>query len=137
MGLFNDVVSLIGKKLGGDSQQNSLIEQAMAMINNPETGGISGLIEKFQKNGLGEVVSSWIGTGANQPVSADQISGALGKESITEIAGKVGVSENQISDSLASILPQIIDKLTPDGKIPEGSILEKSLSALAGKYLNR
>jgi uncharacterized protein YidB (DUF937 family) len=135
MGLFDEVVSIIGKKLGGDSQQNSLIEQAMAMINNPETGGLSGLIEKFQKNGLGEVVSSWIGTGANQPVSADQINNALGTESIIEIAGKVGVSRKQISEGLASILPQIIDKLTPDGKVPEGSMLEKSLSALARKYL--
>jgi len=134
MGLFDEVVSMIGNKLGG-GQQNSLIEQAIAMINNPETGGLSGLIEKFQKNGLGEVVSSWIGTGTNQPVSADQISNALGTEGIQDIAGKVGVSGNQISEGLASILPQIIDKLTPDGKLPEGSILEKSLSSLAGKYL--
>ncbi len=137
MGLFNDVVSLIGKKLGGDSQQNSLIEQAMAMINNPETGGLSGLIEKFQKNGLGEVVSSWIGTGANQPISANQISNALGTENITQMASNAGVSENQMSDGLASIIPQIIDKLTPDGKVPEGGMLENSLSALAGKFLNR
>jgi uncharacterized protein YidB (DUF937 family) len=136
MGLFDDVVSIIGNKLGGgDGQQKSLIEQAMAMINNPEIGGLPGLVEKFQKNGLGEVVSSWIGTGTNQPVSPDQINNALGTESITEIAGKVGVSRNQISEGLASILPQLIDKLTPDGKLPEGSMLEKSLSALADKYL--
>jgi uncharacterized protein YidB (DUF937 family) len=134
MGLFDDVVSMIGKQLSG-GQQNSLIEQAMAMINNPQIGGLPGLIEKFQKNGLGEVVSSWVGTGANQPISPDQINNALGTESITEIAGKVGVSRNQISEGLAGLLPQIIDKLTPDGKLPEGSILEKSLSALAGKFL--
>ena len=134
MGLFDEVVSIIGKQLSG-GQQNSLIEQAMAMINNPEIGGLPGLIEKFQNNGLGEVVSSWIGTGANQPVSADQINNALGTESITEIAGKVGVSRNQKSEGLASILPQLIDKLTPDGKMPEGRILEKSLSALADKFL--
>jgi uncharacterized protein YidB (DUF937 family) len=135
MGLFDDVVSIIGKKLGGDSQQNSLLQQAMAMMNNPEIGGLPGLIEKFQKNGLGEVASSWIGTGANQPVSPEQINKALGTESIIEMAGKVGVSGNQISEGLASILPQIIDKLTPDGKLPEDSLLKKSLSALADKYL--
>ena len=69
------------------------------------------------------------------PVSPDQINNVLGTESITEIAGKVGVSRNQISEGLASILPQIIDKLTPDGKVPEGGMLENSLSALAGKFL--
>ncbi|KUG22229.1 hypothetical protein ASZ90_007961 [hydrocarbon metagenome] len=137
MGLLSDIVSMIGKKLGGDSQQSSLMEQVFAIINNPQTGGLPGLIEKFQNNGLGDIVSSWIGTGANQPVSADQISNTLGTESINKIAGKVGVSPNHISESLASILPQLIDKLTPEGKVPDGSILEKGLSALAGKYLNR
>lgn len=137
MGLLNDIVSMIGKKMGADSQQSSLMEQAFAIINNPETGGLSGLIEKFQKNGLGDVISSWIGKGANQPVSADQISNTLGTERITEIAGKVGVSPDHISESLASILPQLVDKLTPDGEVPDGSILEKGLSALASKYLNR
>jgi uncharacterized protein YidB (DUF937 family) len=137
MGLLNDIVSMIGKKLGGGSQQSSLMEQAFAIINNPETGGLSGLIEKFQKNGLEDVISSWIGTGANQPVSADQISNTLGTERITEVAGKVGVSPNHIAESLASILPQLIDKLTPDGKVPDDNILEKGLNALAGKYLNR
>jgi len=137
MGLLNDIVSMIGKKLGGDSQQSSLMEQAFSIINNPDTGGLSGLIEKFQKNGLEDVISSWIGKGANQAVSSDQISNTLGTEKIKEIAGKVGVSPNHISESLATILPQLIDKLTPDGKVPDDNILEKGLSALAGKYLNR
>jgi uncharacterized protein YidB (DUF937 family) len=134
MGLFDEVVSIVGKQLGG-GQQNSLMEQAMAMINNPEMGGLTGLIEKFQKGGLGEVVSSWVGTGANQPISADQIINALGADRIQEIAEKVGVSGNQVSDGLASLLPQMIDKLTPNGQIPEGNVLEKGLSALAEKFL--
>jgi uncharacterized protein YidB (DUF937 family) len=121
----------------GSGQQNSLIEQVMAIITNPETGGLSGLIEKFQKNGLGDVVSSWVSTGQNKPISANQISNALGTENITQMASSAGVSENQMSDGLASIIPQMIDKLTPDGNVPEGNLLEQSLSALAGKFLNR
>jgi uncharacterized protein YidB (DUF937 family) len=136
MGLLNDIVSMIGNKMGS-GQQNSLIEQAMAIITNPETGGLSGLIEKFQKNGLGDVVSSWVSTGQNKPISANQISNALGPENITQMASSAGVLENQMSDGLAGIIPQIIDKLTPDGKVPEGNLLEQSLSALAGKFLNR
>lgn len=135
VGLFDEVVSIVGKQLGGDGQQNNLIEQAMAMINNPAMGGLPGLIEKFQKGGLGEIVSSWVGTGANQPVSADQISAALGADRIREMAGNAGVSGNQMSDALASLLPQMIDKLTPDGRVPEGNALTQGISALAEKFL--
>jgi len=135
MGLFDEVVAIVGKQLSGGSQQNSLMEQAIAMINNPEMGGLPGLINKFQKGGLGEIVSSWVGTGANQPVSADQISAALGPDSIQEMAGKAGVSETQMSDALASVLPQLIDKLTPDGNVPEGNALQQGISALAEKLL--
>lgn len=134
MGLFDEVVSIVGKQLGG-GQQSGLIEQAMAMINNPEMGGLAGLIAKFQKGGLGDVVSSWVGTGANQSVSADQIINALGADRVQEIAGKVGLSGNQVSDGLASLLPQIVDKLTPDGNIPEGNALEQGISSLAEKFL--
>lgn len=135
MGLLDEVVSIVGKQLSGDSQQNNLMGQVMAMMNNPEMGGLQGLIGKFQKGGLGEVVSSWVGTGANLPVSADQISTMLGADKIQEIAGKVGISGNQVSDGLASLLPQMIDKLTPNGQVPEGNLLEGGISALAEKFL--
>lgn len=133
MGLFDEVVSVVGKLAGG--QQNSLVEQAIAMINNPQIGGLSGLIEKFKTNGLGDVVSSWVSTGSNLPVSAEQINSALGAESIQDIAGKIGVSGDQVSSSLAGLLPQLIDKLTPDGKVPEGNALSASLTSLAQKFL--
>lgn len=134
MGLFDEVVSIIGKQLGGGGQ-NSLFSQAIAMINNPETGGLQGLIEKFQTGGLGEIVSSWIGTGENQPVSADQIVNALGSEKIKELAGQAGIPENQVSDGLAGLLPRIVDQLTPNGRMPEGNALVESIGALAGKFL--
>jgi uncharacterized protein YidB (DUF937 family) len=134
MGLFDEIVSVIGKQLGG-GQQNSIIEQAMAMINNPETGGLSGLVEKFRQGGLGDVVSSWVGTGANAPVSGDQISNVLGADKIQDIAAKLGFSGSQVSDGLAGILPQIIDKLTPEGSVPEGNSLAQSISGLAEKFL--
>ena len=133
MGLFDEVVSVVGKLAGG--QQNSLVEQAIGLINNPEIGGVSGLIEKFQQNGLGGIISSWIGTGANLPISADQISNALGTDRIQDIAGKLGIPADQVSSTLAGLLPQMIDQLTPDGKVPEGSVLGQSLSALADKFL--
>ena len=135
MGLLNDIVSMIGKKVGGDGQQGGLFDQVVDLINNPETGGLSGLISKFEQGGLGDIVSSWVGTGQNADVSGEQIANTLGADKIKEIAGKLGVSDGQVSNGLASLLPQIIDKLTPDGKVPEGGILESGLSALAGKLL--
>jgi len=134
MGLFDEVVSIVGKQLGGGGQ-NSLLAQALALINNPETGGLQGLIEKFQTGGLGEIVSSWIGTGANQSVSADQITKALGPEKIKELASQAGIPEDQVSDSLAGLLPRIVDQLTPNGQVPEGNALAESIGALAGKFL--
>lgn len=80
-------------------------------------------------------MSSWVGTGANQPVSADQISAALGADRIREMVGKAGVSGNQMSDALASLLPQMIDKLTPNGQVPEDNALTQGISALAEKFL--
>ena len=133
MGLFDEVVSVVGRLAGG--QQNSLVEQAIAMINNPQIGGLSGLIEKFKTNGLGKIVSSWVSTGSNLPVSAEQISSALGADSIQDIAGKIGVSGDQVSSSLAGLLPQLIDQLTPDGKVPEGNALSANLTSLTQKFL--
>lgn len=135
MGLLNDIVSMIGKKVGGDGQRGGLFDQVIDLINNPETGGLSGLISRFEQGGLGDIVSSWVGTGQNADVSGEQIANTLGADKIKEIAGKLGVSDNQVSGGLASLLPQIIDRLTPDGKVPEGGILESGLSALAGKFL--
>jgi len=138
MGLFDEIVSTVGKKImGGNDEQAGLLEQAMSLINNPAVGGLGGLIEKFQKNDLGDIISSWVGTGANQPISGDQIINALGTDKIQEIAGKLGVSDTQVSEGLSAILPQVIDKLTPQGDVPEGNVLEQGISLLSKQFMNR
>lgn len=80
------------------------------------------MVETFKSKGLGEVISSWIGTGENQTISKDQILEALGKDQIQKMAEKVGISQEEASGGLASLLPEIIDKLTPNGNIPEGGL---------------
>ena len=135
MGLLDKVVSMFGSNVPGGEVNSGLFDQVIGLINNPDIGGLPGLINKFEKGGLGDVISSWVATGQNAPISGDQIINTLGADKIKEIAGKLGISDGQVSSALASLLPQIIDKLTPDGKVPEGSILEKSLSALADKFL--
>ena len=134
MGLFDKIVSVLGDKAPDGSAQGGLFDQVTGLINDPEIGGLPGLISKFEKGGLGEIVSSWVGTGANAPVSGDQITNTLGIDKIRDIAGKLGMSDNQVSDALASLLPQIVDKLTPNGKVPDGDTLEQTLGSLLQKF---
>ena len=129
MGLFEE---LKGTLFGG-GDKNKLLESIMGLINDPRTGGLSGLAQTFKDKGLGDVVSSWIGTGKNLPVSADQINQALGSEQIQQISEKAGVSQEEASKGLAGLLPEIIDKLTPDGKVPEGNLLAQGLDTLKKK----
>jgi uncharacterized protein YidB (DUF937 family) len=134
MGFLDEITKVVGDTLGATSQ-GGLMEQVLGLINNPETGGLTGLVETFKDKGLGDVMSSWISTGENQPVSGDQITNALGSNTIQEIAQKLGISGTDASSALSGLLPQIIDKLTPDGTIPEGGLLEQGLSILKQKLL--
>ena len=126
---------LMGKVLGGGSSQNPLMDIVFGLITNPQTGGLQGLIQTFKEKGLGDAVSSWVSTGENQPVSGGQIQHALGGNFIQQIAEQLGSSKSEVSDSLANLLPEIIDKLTPNGSLPEGDQLQQSLELLKGKFL--
>jgi uncharacterized protein YidB (DUF937 family) len=88
-----------------------LVAYVLEILSNRQ-GGISGLAEAFQQNGLGNIVSSWIGTGGNLPVSPEQIQQVLGNEQIQAFAQKTGGSPEAASAQLAQMLPGIVDKLT-------------------------
>jgi uncharacterized protein YidB (DUF937 family) len=75
-------------------------------------------VEQFQRAGLGEVIGSWIGTGRNLPVSAEQIGQALGSDTVAQIAQRLGVDPAQAAGQLSHILPEVIDRLTPNGQLP-------------------
>ena len=131
MGILDEMAKgLIGKVLGGGSSQNPLMNIVLGLITNPQTGGLQGLIQTFKEKGLGDAVSSWISTGENQPVSGDQIQHALGGNFIQQIAEQLGSSKSEVSGSLSNLLPQIIDKLTPSGTLPEGDVLNQGLNRL-------
>ncbi len=95
-----------------------------------QLGGLSGLVQAFQQKGLGDIVSSWISTGENLSVSAEQIQNGLGTGLLQQFANTAGLSPETASSKLAEILPGIVDKLTPDGKIPESGLLEQGLNFL-------
>jgi uncharacterized protein YidB (DUF937 family) len=87
----------------------------------PDTGvlgGLDGLLGQFQKNGLGDVIGSWIGPGQNQPIAPNQLGSALGPAVLTSLAQRTGLSEQDLLSHLSQVLPDVVDKLTPDGRLP-------------------
>jgi len=135
MGLLDQVAGAVSKMSGQSAgTDSSLLGSIMQMLNNPQSGGLSGLVQSFKDGGLGDVVNSWISTGKNLPISADQIQNVLGGDQIKNLAGKLGISTDQVSGQLASLLPQVVDKLTPDGTLPQGDLLAKGMELLKGKF---
>lgn len=134
MGLFNEIVEKATTMFSGDEGGTSgLMGVVMEMLANREAGGLGGLVQSFQDKGLGGIISSWVGTGANLPISAEQIQQGMGSDMLQNLAAKVGVPPEELSGKLAELLPGVIDKLTPDGTVPEGGLLEKGLEFLKGR----
>jgi len=92
-------------------------------------GGLPGLVNQFQNAGLNDIVQSWVSTGENKAISPDQIQSALG-DNITGIAAKLGLSTSDVASQLSNVLPQVVDKLTPNGTIPEGNVLDQGMDAV-------
>lgn len=108
---------------GGGGLNPDLLRVVLSMLGNDSTaGGLGGLVEKFNHAGLGNVIASWISSGQNAPISGEQLGGALGGDLLGQIAGQLGVSQGEASGQLAQWLPQIVDRLTPQGQAPEGGL---------------
>ena len=127
-----DILNTIKSTLGGGDEKDDLMSTVMGLIGGQ--GGLNGLISKFTSKGLGDVVGSWVSTGKNLPVSKDQIQSVLGSDQIKNIASKLGISTNEVTSQLSNLLPQAVDKLTPDGKVPEGDIMSKATDLLGGLF---
>ncbi len=96
---------------------SALLPVVLSMINNQQ-GGLGGLAEKFQQGGLGDIFNSWVNKGENREISPDQVDTALGAETVDTIAAQSGQSRDDVLGSLSGILPQVVDKSTPEGQIP-------------------
>ena len=132
MGLLDQIVKgLAGKFLGGSGgTQNPLLDIALNLLTNPQTGGLGGLVETFKSKGLNDIMSSWVSTGQNLPISGNQIQDILGSDLIQQFAKKLGASNQDVSGGLANLLPDLIDKLTPTGQLPEKDTFEQALKKL-------
>jgi len=135
MGLLD---SVLGQVLGGGAQQQP---QAAGLgglgnfgplagvlggllTNGGASGGLGGLVEKFGQAGLGSVIGSWVGKGENAPISEDQLHGALGSDVVSGIASKLGLNVTTLLPMLVTMLPSLINQMTPHGQVPEQSAPE-------------
>lgn len=150
MGLFDGALgdvagSLLGGK-GGDAQElvggllkqfggqgganNGLLAAAMSLVQ--QMGGLDGLIAKFQAGGLGDVVQSWVGTGANAALSGAQLEQVLGRDTLAQVASQAGMAPAEASSGLAKLLPEVVNQLTPGGAVPanSGALVQSVLGML-------
>ena len=121
--LSQQVKVAVGDK-GGDP--SGLVAGVLDAIQSKGTGGLGSLVQDFHDKGLGSVVSSWIGTGPNQPITAAQVESVLGTDRVRTIAGKLGLPPAAVTTGLAAVLPHVIDKLTPEGRLPAAGVSNTS-----------
>lgn len=133
MGLLDRVTGALGG-VGGNGGDNPLLNSVVKMLtDSAQGGGLAGIAKAFQDKGLGDQMASWIGSGQNLPVSAEQIKSALGGGQLGQIASQLGMDEQQAAGGLADILPQVVDKFTPGGQMPQGDLMAQGLELLKGK----
>jgi uncharacterized protein YidB (DUF937 family) len=129
MGLLDGLENqALGSILGGSS--NPLASSLLQMIQN-QPGGLQGLVQSFHDKGMGGLVSSWVSNGPNPPISSDQVHEVLGSDQVKAIAAKAGISPDAAGTAIAQLLPGLVDKLTPNGSVPDHSnVLEMATSML-------
>lgn len=136
MGLFDSIASqalgaLTGAAGGNANGGNAGLMDVVTQLIGGQ-GGLQGLVAQFQQGGLGDVVASWVGTGANLPISGEQIQAVLGNEQVQAIASQLGLPLGDAATALAGFLPGAIDKVTPTGAIPSDDMVQQGLSLLKG-----
>ncbi len=136
MGILDDVLKgATGTAPAADTSQSSLTTAVLSMLSS-QSGGISGLVQQFASQGLGHIVNSWVGTGQNLPISPEQLQSVLGSEQVQSFASKAGISPELAQSTLAQVLPQVIDHLTPNGEVPQGDLMSKGMELLRGKFFS-
>jgi uncharacterized protein YidB (DUF937 family) len=120
-------------KAGGKSAGNSdaiaqLLPAVLGMLGG--AGGLAAIIAGFQSGGLGDIIGSWIGGGPNKPVTQAQVKKGLGKEKIAKLASDTGMSQAEVVKQLTTLLPNLVNHVTPQGSLPAPSALETTLQSL-------
>jgi len=151
MGLFDSVMGALGQGQGAGGGQAAMLNAVIGMLTqgggasgggaggaSGQLGGLGGLLERFQQSGLGEVAASWVSTGQNLPISPDQLGGVLGNDTVSGLARQLGLNNGDMLGQLSQMLPQVVDKLTPNGQLPQAGGLDMgAIAGLLGGLLRR
>jgi uncharacterized protein YidB (DUF937 family) len=136
-GLGGLLGGLLGGGAGGGAAQSPMASiLASLLANNGQTGGLGGLMDAFQKNGMGDVIGSWVGSGQNMPISADALGKVLGPDVLSKLGAQAGgVSQGDLLSQLSQILPGVVDKMTPQGQAPQGGFGD--IASVLGKFAGK
>lgn len=138
MGFLDEVAGgLLKQVFPGQDTRGGMLEVVTSFLKSSESGGIEGVVQTFNEKGLGEIMSSWISQGENIPISPSQIQDVLGSDNIEQMAEKLGVSPSEASRGFAEMLPQIVDKLTPNGSVPSQDMLRQGLGMITDKFFGK
>jgi uncharacterized protein YidB (DUF937 family) len=117
MGLFDEFAKQVAKAAQTIADGTPELAQGfLEMLQ--QRGGLDGLIRRFQEQGLGDVIASWVSAGPNKPITPEQIAQVLDSEQLRELARQAGVAVSRVPEVLATLVPALVDRLTPDGEIP-------------------
>lgn len=135
MGMLDQLGGLVGSAM----KNPQAIAAVVSLLSSKDSsvggaGGLGGLVSAFQSKGMGDMIASWISTGPNPAISANQITDVLGEQTLNQFAAKAGVSSGEAGGLLASLLPTVIDQLTPQGQVPQADALESALGGLLGGF---
>ena len=133
MGLLDSIVGQVTGALENSVPGGQTHPGLMDVVSSLMTqgGGLQGLVGQFEQQGLGHVVSSWIGTGENLAITPDQVQAVLGEPHIAAVAARLGLSPADITNQLAGLLPHAVDTVTPAGAVPQGNLLGEALDAFS------
>ena len=118
--VFGDLINSVLKGMSGQPGEASGLPNVLGQIlGNTDLGSVGGLLQQLQKSGLGPQVTSWLGNGANLPISVDQLRAALGDERVRQLAASFGIPVDQLLGQLSQHLPATVDTLSPHGTLEE------------------
>jgi uncharacterized protein YidB (DUF937 family) len=153
MGLLDAILKQVGGASGGQTgglgaiaelvaKNPQIVAAALSMLNPKDasvggSGGLADVIGAFNKGGLGDVMSSWVGGGPNKPVDPGALANVLGPDVLGQFAKKAGIGHADASSVLASVLPELINHMTPQGQVPQGNALDGVLGSLLGQLGGR
>ena len=118
-GAGGGLADMLGQVLGGGAGRGGA------------AGGLGGLLEQLQRSGFGEQADSWVARGANKPIPPDAMTQIFGRDGLEQISRQAGISQDEASRGLSQLLPEVVDRMTPDGDVPDANALTNSVDDFA------